>query len=81
MDNIIVGFLVGALGNIPKGVVNVSVGLYVLQSNAHVVLLGLSTVLGFHLVFGGIGGILSAIILNRVKHVRWPRRAPAPKTT
>jgi len=74
LDNIAVGFVIGAFGNLAKGIVNFSLGIW-LTPNANIIILGFGPAMISHLVFGGLGGIIAAIILNRVRHLRFPRRS------
>jgi hypothetical protein len=78
LDNIAVGILIGAFGNLAKGLVNFSLGIY-LTPNANILVLGFAPAMVSHIVFGAAGGIIAAIILNRIKHVSFQRRAPAKK--
>jgi hypothetical protein len=73
LDNLAVGFVVGAFGNLVKGIVNFSLSI-ILTQGAHILLLGIGTVLLSHLIFGGLGGLISAIVLNRIRHMRFPKR-------
>jgi hypothetical protein len=75
LGNVVVGFIIGAFGNLVKGTVNYSIGIF-LTPSANIILLGIGPALLSHLVFGGLGGIISAIILNRIQHLRFPRRSP-----
>jgi hypothetical protein len=80
MGNLAVGFVVGALGNLAKGFVNFSLGIY-LTPAAHILVLGLAPALTSHLIFGGIGGIISAIILNRIQHIKFPNQQQVDQKT
>jgi hypothetical protein len=73
LDNVAVGFVIGAFGNLVKGSVNYSVTV-ALGFNANILLLGFGPAMLSHLVFGGLGGVVSAIILNRIRHLRFPRQ-------
>ncbi len=75
LDNVAVGFVIGAFGNLTKGIVNYSLAIF-LTPVANVILLGIGPILTSHLIFGGIGGVISAVILNRIWHLRFPRRTP-----
>jgi len=78
MGNPAIGFAVGAFGNLAKGFVNFSLGIY-LTPAAHILVLGLAPALASHLVFGGAGGIISAIILNRIQHIKFPNQQQTNK--
>lgn len=73
LGNVLAGFVIGAFGNLSKLAVNFSVAT-LLNINANVILLGLGLASVSHLVFGGLGGVISAIILNRIQHLRFPKR-------
>jgi hypothetical protein len=73
LGNVLVGFVIGAFGNLAKLPVNFAVASF-LQINANVILLGLGLAAVSHLVFGGLGGVISAVILNRIQHLRFPKR-------
>ncbi len=69
LDNPAVGFAIGAFGNIAKFFVNFSLAL-ILTQNAHIVVFGFAPALISHIIFGGLGGVIAAIILNRIRHVK-----------
>ena len=76
LDHIVVGVLLGAFGNLAKGIVNFSLGIF-LTPNAHIMVFGFAPAMISHLVFGAAGGVIAAIILNRVRHVGFQRRSQA----
>ncbi len=78
LDHLLVGFLIGAFGSFAKLLVNYYLSI-LLQMNANVVLAGLGVAGTVHLIFGGAGGIIAALIVNRVRHVYYERRVPAKK--
>jgi hypothetical protein len=65
LDNIFVGIIVGAISNISKLAV-----MYVIDTLLGLpmgfILLGLGTACIFHVVFGGIGGAISSLVLGRL---------------
>lgn len=68
LTNLPVGFLIGAFGNLSKLFVNYSIAT-ALNMNARVILLGFGFASVSHLIFGGLGGVVSAIVLNRIQHL------------
>jgi hypothetical protein len=74
LTNVLVGFLLGAFGSFDKMLVNYSIT-SALSLNANILLAGIGIAGTVHLIFGGAGGIISGIILNRVQHLRFPNRA------
>jgi ABC-type thiamin/hydroxymethylpyrimidine transport system permease subunit len=73
LDNIVVCVALGAFGSFAKFVVNY--GLAILLSQvANVLLAGVAWPATIHLIFGGAGGIIAFIVLNRVKHVHFPHQ-------
>lgn len=72
LDNLAVGFVIGAFGNLTKGIVNYSLSIF-LTPAANIILLGIGPALTSHLIFGGLGGLISAIILNRIERIRFPQ--------
>jgi ABC-type thiamin/hydroxymethylpyrimidine transport system permease subunit len=65
LDRPVVGFIAGAAGNIVKMVVNYSVHL-LLGVESTFILIGIGVSSVTHLIFGGIGGILAALIVGRL---------------
>ena len=65
LDNPVVGFIAGAAGNMVKMVVNYAVHL-LLGVQGVFILLGIGVSSFTHLVFGGIGGIIAALIVGRL---------------
>lgn len=65
LDNPLAGFIAGAAGNLAKMVVN-----YLLQTflgiPAVFIIIGIGTTSVFHFIFGGIGGIIAAVVLARL---------------
>ncbi|MCL4429465.1 MAG: hypothetical protein M1167_01815, partial [Chloroflexi bacterium] len=78
LTNLLVGFILGAFGSFDKMVVNYSIT-SALSVNANVLLVGIGIAGASHLIFGGAGGVISGIILNRIRHVQFPRRRPEEK--
>jgi hypothetical protein len=71
LTNIVVGFIMGAFGSFTKMVVNYSIT-GALISNANIILVGIGIAGASHLIFGGAGGAISGIVLNRIRHIRFP---------
>jgi ABC-type thiamin/hydroxymethylpyrimidine transport system permease subunit len=65
LDRPVVGFIAGAAGNLVKMVVNYAVHL-LLGVQGTFILIGIGVSSVTHLVFGGIGGILAALIVARL---------------
>lgn len=65
LDNPVAGFVAGAAGNLAKMVVN-----YFLQTflgiPAVFIIIGIGTASISHFIFGGIGGIIAAVVLARL---------------
>ncbi len=64
-DHPAVGFIAGAAGNLAKMVVNYAVQTF-LGIPATFILIGIGIASVTHFIFGGIGGILAAVILSRL---------------
>ena len=73
LTNILVGVILGAFGSFVKLTVNYSIT-GVLAANANVILVGIGVAGAVHLIFGGAGGAISAIVLNRIRAVQFPQR-------
>lgn len=73
LTNFLVGFILGAFGSFDKMIVNYSIT-SALSMNANILLVGIGIAGASHLIFGGAGGVISTIILNRIKHIQFPRR-------
>lgn len=65
LEDPIVGFIAGAAGNMVKMVVNYAVHL-LLGVQGVFILLGIGLSSATHLIFGGIGGIIAALIVGRL---------------
>jgi hypothetical protein len=78
LGNALVGFILGAFGSFDKMLVNYSIT-SALSLNANILLAGIGIAGAVHLVFGGAGGIISSIILNRVQLLHFPNRKPHKK--
>ncbi len=65
LDHPAVGFVAGAAGNLVKMVVNYAVHL-LLGVQGTFILIGIGVSSVTHLVFGGLGGILAALIIGRL---------------
>ncbi|MCW4005974.1 MAG: cobalt ABC transporter permease [Candidatus Bathyarchaeota archaeon] len=78
LSNMFVGFLLGAFGSFAKMLVNYYTSVLI-GSSANLILAGIGVAGVSHLVFGGAGGIIAAIILSRVKVIHFPGRAEKPK--
>ncbi|HSQ49614.1 MAG TPA: hypothetical protein VLL96_08030, partial [Candidatus Deferrimicrobiaceae bacterium] len=83
VGNVIVCVLLGAFGSFAKFVVNYALAI-LLSEAANVLLAGVAWPAIVHLAFGGAGGIIAFIVLNRVKHVSFPHQqakvSEIPKT-
>ena len=75
LANALVGFILGAFGSFDKMLVNYSIT-SALSMNANILLAGIGIAGAVHLIFGGAGGVVSAIILNRVQLLHFPNRKP-----
>jgi hypothetical protein len=76
LSNLLVGLMLGAFGSFSKMIVNYNISMLV-YSNQNIVLAGIGVAGTVHLVFGGAGGIIAALIVNRVQHVYYQRQKPA----
>jgi hypothetical protein len=79
LTNPLVGFTMGAFGSFAKLLVNYSIT-SALSANANVLLVGIGIAGASHLIFGGAGGVISGIILNRVQHVNFPKHKNEKKS-
>ncbi|NYT06546.1 MAG: ECF transporter S component [Methanomicrobiales archaeon] len=66
VDHPVAGFICGAAGNLVKMVVNYAVQL-LFGIQAAFIVLGIGVSSATHLVFGGIGGIIAALLIRRLK--------------
>ncbi len=71
LGNLFVGFILGAFGSFDKMLVNYSIT-SALSMNANILLAGIGVAGAVHLVFGGAGGVISAMVLNRVQLLHFP---------
>jgi hypothetical protein len=78
LTNPLVGLLLGAFGSFNKMLVNYSIT-SALSVNANILLVGIGIAGASHLIFGGAGGVISSIVLNRIRHVQFPRRSSEAK--
>jgi hypothetical protein len=76
--NPLVGLLLGAFGSFDKMLVNYTIT-SALSVNANILLAGIGVAGASHLVFGGAGGFISALVLGRVQHVQFPQRLTTEK--
>ncbi len=76
--NPLVGLLLGAFGSFDKMLVNYSIT-SALSVNANILLVGIGIAGASHLIFGGAGGIIASIVLDRVRHVQFPRQKAEQK--
>ena len=65
LGNPVVGFVVGATANIAKMVVNYGIQI-LFGVQATFILLGIGLASVTHLVFGGLGGVIAALIIGRL---------------
>jgi len=77
VDNVVVCVFLGAFGSFAKFIVNYGLAI-VLSQAANALLAGVAWPAIVHLLFGGAGGIIAFIVLNRVKHVRFPHHHVRP---
>jgi hypothetical protein len=78
IDNILVGLILGAFGSFVKEVVHFYVA-SALSGTLNYFFIGVGTRGITALVFGAAGGVISAIIINRVKHLQFPNRKGGKK--
>lgn len=65
LDNLLVGIFLGVLGNITKMVSNSYIDISMGVPAAYVVV-GMAMTVGTHVLFGGIGGGIAAVLLGRL---------------
>ena len=65
LDNIFVGVIIGAVSNFSKLAIMYVIDV-VLGLPMGFILLGLGTAFIFHIIFGAIGGLIAALVLNRL---------------
>ncbi|HLN45345.1 MAG TPA: hypothetical protein VK209_06525 [Candidatus Sulfotelmatobacter sp.] len=70
IGNPLVGIVLGAFGSFSKMIIDYSIT-SALSLNAHILLAGIGIAGTVHLVFGGAGGLISCVILNRVKKLHF----------
>lgn len=78
LGNILVGFILGALGSFDKTMVNYYITAALIK-NANIVLVGIGLAGTVSLIFGGVGGAISALIVNRVEKVHFLKPAISKK--
>ena len=78
LGNVLVGFILGALGSFDKTMVNFYIT-SVLGQNSHILIAGIGIAGTVSLIFGGAGGILSAAIVNRVQYLHFPSQLSKKK--
>ncbi len=71
MSNVLVGFVFGAIGSFDKTMVNYFMT-SILIKNANIILAGIGFAGSITLIFGGLGGIISALIVSRTKSLHFP---------
>jgi hypothetical protein len=71
LTNPLVGVILGAFGSFAKLAVNYTIT-GALITNANVILVGIGIAGSVHLIFGGAGGAISSIVLNRIRHFHFP---------
>ena len=74
LGNILVGIILGAFGSFDKTMVNFYITSLIGQ-NAHILIAGIGLAGADSLIFGGAGGAISALILNRTQHIHFPNHA------
>ncbi|MCW4011166.1 MAG: cobalt ABC transporter permease [Candidatus Bathyarchaeota archaeon] len=80
LGNVFVGILLGAFGSFAKALVNLTVSSAV-GANANILLIGIGATGALHLIFGGAGGVIAAIIVNRVQVLHLPNGQQKPQKT
>ncbi len=70
LGNPLVGVILGAFGSFSKMVVNYSIT-SALNLNTNILLAGIGIAGTVHLVFGGAGGAISSIIVNRIRTIHF----------
>ncbi len=78
LTNPLVGVILGAFGSFDKLLVNYYITSLVVQ-NANVLLVGIGLAGAIHLIFGGAGGAISSIVLDRIRHVNFPNHSNEKK--
>jgi hypothetical protein len=74
LGNPLVGIILGAFGSFDKTLVNYYISAQ-LFSNTNLLIAGIGVAGTSSLIFGGAGGAISAIIVNRIQHVHFPNQA------
>jgi hypothetical protein len=77
LDNILVGLILGGFGGFIKQLVHFYL-VGAMGGTGNAVLAGINSIV-IALVFGAAGGAISAIILNRIKHVQFPKKIVGKK--
>jgi len=70
LGNVLVGCIIGAFGSFAKLLVNY----YVISAtglSANILIIGIGVTGTAFLVFGGIGGVISSAVLNRIQHIHF----------
>jgi hypothetical protein len=73
LGNPLVGVILGAFGSFSKMAVNYSIT-SALSLNSNILLAGIGIAGTVHLVFGGAGGVISAVVVNRVQNLHFQNR-------
>jgi hypothetical protein len=79
LGNVFVGIILGSFGSFDKLLVNWTIT-SALSMNANVLLAGIGIAGASHLIFGAAGGLISAIIVNRVQVLHFPNQQPTQKS-
>ena len=74
VDKIAVGLVIGSIGNLAKLFINYYVTILT-GVPAAFILVGVGFASVSHVIFGGLGGIISAIILKRLKNIELPHKS------
>jgi hypothetical protein len=80
LTNPLVGVILGAFGSFVKLSVNYTIT-GALIANANVILVGVGVAGTVHLIFGGAGGAISSIVLNRIQHIQLPNHVREKEET
>jgi ABC-type thiamin/hydroxymethylpyrimidine transport system permease subunit len=64
LDNVIVGFIIGSAGSLSKLFVNYNVSIMLGLSSSNLILVGIGLASISTCIFGGLGGVFSALVLR-----------------
>lgn len=75
LGNPIAGLIIGSFGNVSKMFVNYYISTLI-NMNANIIFAGIAVGSISSIVFGGLGGVISAVVLNRIEpyiHIHFPK--------